>query len=73
MKMRGFCDFCSGMDGLTFQFATKPATKATRAMCFSVPIGVVPMGRKFLMAWIPSRRGWMKECKGQKYAVVAAS
>ena len=27
------------------------------------------MGRKFMMAWIPSRRGWMKEYKGKKYAV----
>jgi integrase len=27
------------------------------------------MGRVYHMAWIPSRRGWMKEYKGKKYAV----
>jgi integrase len=57
--------FVAALDGLPYQPATKPATKALGR--FNTTEG--NMGRIYHMTWVPRRRGWMKEYKGKKYAV----
>jgi len=34
-----------------------------------IPLEVQRMARVYHMTWVPSRRGWMKEYRGKKYAV----